>query len=140
MGASPADTDKVMMARCIELSRSAGAQGEYPFGAVISRNGQVVAESVNRTFRDGDVTRHAEIVALLVAQKSIGREQLRHCTLYCNVEPCAMCAYCIREAKIGRVAYAIASPVMGGLSKWNILRDEGMSDRYRRSLARCQKS
>jgi hypothetical protein len=63
------------------------------------------------------------------AQKTIGRERLRRCTLYTNIEPCAMCAYCIREAWISRVVYALGSPVMGGLSKWNILRDDGMSDR-----------
>ena len=54
----------------------------------------------------------------------IGREQLRHCTLYTNIEPCAMCSYCIRESWVGRVVYALGSPVMGGLSKWNILRDQ----------------
>jgi tRNA(adenine34) deaminase len=54
---------------------------------------------------------------------------LRRCTLYSNVEPCAMCAYCIREAGLGRVVYALGSPVMGGLSKWNILRDQDISNR-----------
>jgi tRNA(adenine34) deaminase len=122
-------TDKTMMARCIELSRIAVSKGEYPFGTVIAQDGHVVAEAINRTIREGDVTRHAEVIALSHAQKMIGREQLRRCTLYSNIEPCAMCSYCIREAWISRVVYALASPVMGGLSKWNILRDNGMSDR-----------
>ncbi len=122
-------TDRAMMARCIELSRIAVSKGEYPFGTVIALDGQIVAEAINSTIRDGDVTRHAEIIALSHAQKTIGREQLRRCTLYSNIEPCAMCAYCIREAWISRVVYALGSPVMGGLSKWNILRDDGMSDR-----------
>jgi len=117
-----------MMARCIELSRIAVSEGEYPFGTVIALDGRIVAEAMNRTIRDGDVTRHAEVIALSDAQKAISREELRHYTLYTNVEPCAMCAYCIREAWVGRVVYAIGSPVMGGLSKWNILRDEGISD------------
>jgi tRNA(adenine34) deaminase len=116
-------------ARCIELSRIAVAKGEYPFGAVIARDGQVVAEAINRTIRESDVTRHAEVLALSHAQKTIGREQLRHYTLYSNIEPCAMCSYCIREAWIGRVVYALGSPVMGGFSKWNILRDDDMSGR-----------
>jgi tRNA(adenine34) deaminase len=120
--------DEAMMARSIELSREAVSKGEYPFGTVIARDGEVVAEAINRTIRDGDVTRHAEVIALSEAQKTVGRGELRHCTLYSNIEPCAMCAYCIREAQVGRVAYALGSPVMGGLSKWNILRDEGMSD------------
>lgn len=118
-----------MMARCIELSRIAADKGEHPFGTVIALNGEIVAEAINKTVRDSDVTRHAEVLALSKAQQKIGREELRHYTLYTNVEPCAMCSYCIREAWVGRVVYAIASPVMGGLSKWNILRDAGLSER-----------
>jgi tRNA(adenine34) deaminase len=128
MNASQDVTDKAMMARCIELSRFAVSKGEYPFGTVITLDGQIVAEAINRSVRDGDVTRHAEVIALSEAQKTIGREHLCRATLYTNVEPCAMCAYCIREAWVGRVVYAIGSPIMGGLSKWNILRDEGISD------------
>jgi tRNA(adenine34) deaminase len=105
------------------------SKGEYPFGTVIARDGQVVAEAINRTIREGDVTRHAEVIALSHAQKAIGRDELRSYTLYTNIEPCAMCSYCIREAWVSRVVYALGSPVMGGLSKWNILRDDGMSDR-----------
>jgi tRNA(adenine34) deaminase len=126
----PVDTaDKAMMARCIELSRIAVSKGEYPFGTVIAMDGQIVAEAINRTVRESDVTRHAEVIALSHAQKTIGRENLLRYTLYTNIEPCAMCSYCIREASLGRVVYALGSPVMGGLSKWNILRDEGLSGR-----------
>jgi tRNA(adenine34) deaminase len=122
-------TDRAMMARCVELSRAAVANGEYPFATVVACGGRIIAESTNSTIQDADVTRHAEIIALSQAQQAIGREQLRHATLYSNIEPCAMCAYCIREAWIGRVVYALASPVMGGHSKWDILRDRGLSDR-----------
>src|SRR5258708_10133235 len=121
--------DKAMMARCVELSRIAVGKGEYPFGTVIARDGQILSEAIKHTVRDGDVTRHAEVIALSQAQKAIGRQQLRHYTLYTNIEPCAMCAYCIREAWIGRVVFALSSPVMGGFSKWNILRDDDMSGR-----------
>src|ERR1700704_1157606 len=107
-------TDKAMMTRCIELSRIAVSKGEYPFGTVIALDGHVVAEAINRTIREGDVTRHAEVIALSYAQKTIGRAQLRRCKLYSNIEPCAMCSYCIREAWISRVVYALGSPVMGG--------------------------
>jgi tRNA(adenine34) deaminase len=129
MASLPEATDRAMMARCIELSRIAAEKGEHPFGTVIALNGKIVAEAINRTVRESDVTRHAEVLALSQAQKTMGREDLRHYTLYTNVEPCAMCSYCIREAWVGRVVYAIASPVMGGLSKWNILRDVGLSER-----------
>jgi tRNA(adenine34) deaminase len=123
-----AATDKAMMTRCVELSRIGAGEGEYPFGTVIALDGHILAEAVNSTVRDGDVTRHAEIIALSAAQKDFGRQTLRHATLYSNVEPCAMCCYCIREAWIGRVVYALSSPVMGGVSKWNILRDSHLSE------------
>ena len=113
-------TDKAMMARCVELSRIAVTKGEYPFGTVVARDGRILDEAINHTVRDGDVTRHAEVIALSQAQRAIGREQLRHYTLYTNIEPCAMCSYCISEAWIWRVFFALSSPVMGGMSKWNI--------------------
>jgi tRNA(adenine34) deaminase len=128
-GSSCETTDDAMMLRCIELSRTAVGKGEYPFGTVIAQDGKIVAEAINRSVRQRDVTRHAEVIALSQVQQKISRDRLRHCTLYTNIEPCAMCSYCIREAGVGRVVYALASPVMGGVSKWNILRDDEMSGR-----------
>ncbi len=122
-------TDLAMMHRCIALSRDATREGEYPFATVIAVDGRVVAEAINHAVREGDVSRHAEVIALSVAQKALGRKGLRRATLYTNVEPCAMCSFCAREAQVGRVVYAIGSPVMGGSSKWNILRDDDMTDR-----------
>jgi tRNA(adenine34) deaminase len=122
-------TDLAMMRRCIALSRIAIREGEYPFATIIALDGKVVAEAINRAVRDGDVSRHAEVIALSQAQKMLDRKQLRRATLYTNVEPCAMCSFCAREAQVGRVVYAIGSPVMGGSSKWNILRDEDVTDR-----------
>jgi tRNA(adenine34) deaminase len=130
MDSSRETTDRAMMARCIELSRIAVEKGEYPFGTVIALDGKILAEAINYTVREGgDVTRHAEVIAIAEAQKAVGRQHLHDYTLYTNIEPCAMCSYCIREAWIGRVVFALASPVMGGVSKWNILRDEEMSGR-----------
>jgi tRNA(adenine34) deaminase len=120
--------DAAMMARCIELSRTAANDGEFPFACVITRGGKVVVETTNRVARDGDVTRHAEIVAVSMAQKVLGTKDLSGCTLYTNVEPCAMCAFPIRETRISRVVYAIGSPLMGGDSKWDVLGDAGMSN------------
>jgi len=122
-------SDREMMGRCIELSRIAVRKGEYPFAAVIAVDGKIVVEAINRRFRENDVTRHAEIVALSQAQKILSRNDLRRGTLYSNIEPCAMCSYCIREAWVGRVVYALGSPIMGGMSKWNILGDDSMSGR-----------
>jgi len=121
--------DSRMMRRCIELSRIGTAQGELPFACIIVRDGEILAEATNRVSRDLDVTRHAEIIALQQAQQALGRRRLKDCTLYSSVEPCAMCAFPIRETGIGRVAFAITSPAMGGLSKWNVLADHDISER-----------
>lgn len=120
--------DRRMMARCIDLSRLGAAAGERPFGSVVARGAEIIGESANCTHRDGDVSRHAEIVAIAQAHKAAGGAKLADCTLYTNVEPCPMCAFCIREAGIGRVVFALGSPVMGGFSRWNVLRDDGLSD------------
>ena len=121
-------TDLKMMRRCVELSAAAVRQKELPFSCVICRDGEIVAEAINRVTADADVTRHAEIVAISAAQKALGRSDLSDCTIYSNVEPCPMCSFPIRETRIGRVVYAISSPMMGGLSKWDVLGDNEISN------------
>jgi tRNA(adenine34) deaminase len=120
--------DSQMMRRCVELSAAAVQQRELPFACVICRDGEIVIEAINRVVRDGDVTRHAEVLAISEAQRILGRSDLSDCTIYSNVEPCPMCAFPIRETRIGRVVYAISSPMMGGLSKWNVLGDNEISN------------
>src|SRR6266702_1046183 len=113
--------DLKMMARCIELSKTAGKEGEFPFACVIAKDGEVVVETTNRVTRDG------EIVAVGMAQRALGTKDLSGCTLYTNVEPCAMCSFPIRETRISRVVYSIGSRLMGGDSKWDILGDEELT-------------
>jgi tRNA(adenine34) deaminase len=120
--------DERMMRRCFALATKSAELGEYPYGAVIMRNGEIVAETTNRVARDRDVTRHAEVVAISEAQKMTGGTNLNDCTIYANVEPCALCSYAIRESRIARVVYAMRSPIMGGVSRWNILGDRRLSD------------
>ncbi len=119
--------DLQMMERCLELAQRGVDQGELPFGAVIASRGQVVAEATNCVSSEGDVTRHAELVAISVAQKVLKRKRLQDCTLYTIVEPCPMCSFPAREARIGRVVFALSSPVMGGYSKWDVLKDHDLS-------------
>jgi tRNA(adenine34) deaminase len=119
--------DIAFMERCVSLARSALAKGEYPFATVISRRGQFLCESHNRVRCDRDVTRHAEMVAMSEAQRRLKSISLEDCTLYSTVEPCAMCAYAIRESRVGRVIFGLRSPVMGGYSRWDILSDSGLS-------------
>ena len=85
--------DLTMMARCIEVARIGGTQGEFPFGAVICRGGDIIVETTNQVLRSADVTRHAELVALSEAQKVLGQTILNECTLYSVVEPCPMCSF-----------------------------------------------
>jgi tRNA(adenine34) deaminase len=119
--------DRLMMTHCIELSKASHKAGEYPYAAVICRNGAIVAESINRVAHDGDVTRHAEMAAISRAQKTLGVISLDDCEIYINAEPCALCSYAIRESRIRRVIYGLSSPHMGGVSKWNILGDQDLS-------------
>ncbi|MFW6027938.1 MAG: nucleoside deaminase [bacterium] len=123
-----ADTDRHMMMRCIALSKASGEAGEYPYGAVICRNGTIVAESINMVSHDGDVTRHAEVVAISKAQKTLRTVSLDDCEIYVNAEPCAMCSLAIRETRMRRVVYGLSSPHMGGVSKWKILGDNDISN------------
>jgi len=120
--------DLAMMQRCIELSETATKNGEFPFAAIIWDGCDIVAEAINHVTKDHDVTRHAELLAISKAQRVLGRKDLSGCTIYSNVEPCVMCSFPIREARIGRVVFAITSPMMGGFSKWNVLRDDQISN------------
>lgn len=120
--------ERLMMMRCIALSKASGKAGEYPYGAVICRAGTVVAESINRVRHDGDVTRHAEVVAISLAQRALATVGLDECEIYVNAEPCALCCYAIRESRMRRVVYGLSSPHMGGVSKWNVLGDKDISD------------
>ncbi|HZP68767.1 MAG TPA: nucleoside deaminase [Pseudolabrys sp.] len=126
-GGSHAAVDKTMMERCIRLSAKGIEQGEMPFAGLIARGGDVLVETPNQVAASGDATRHAELVAMSKAQGILGHKNLSDCTLYSMVEPCPMCAFAAREIRIGRVVFAIRSPVMGGLSKWNVLRDPSLS-------------
>lgn len=119
--------DFSLMRRCIALAASGLSNGEYPFAAVVARRGEFICEAFNMVRREGDVTRHAEMVVLSAAQQNLRSSSLDDCTIYSTIEPCAMCSYAIRESRIGRVIFGLQSPVMGGHSRWNILSDGNLS-------------
>jgi tRNA(adenine34) deaminase len=133
-GIGPDKLDLKFMQHCIDLSKAAAREGEFPFACVIVRDGDIIAEAANHVIRDGDVTRHAELVAVSLAQRALGGKKLYGCTLYSNVEPCVMCSFPIREARISRVVFSLKSPYMGGFSRWNVLGDETMSQKMRETF------
>jgi tRNA(adenine34) deaminase len=94
-------------------ARAAEAEGEVPVGAVIVRDGEVIATGRNRVIADHDPTAHAEIVALRAAGIELGNYRLEGCDIYCTLEPCAMCAGAILHARMRRLVYAASDPKAG---------------------------
>ena len=118
-----AKLDKKHIIRCIELAERSFKKGESPFGSVVVKDGKVISESGNEVFKNKDITKHAEMIAILAAQKKVGKKNLSKCTLYTICEPCPMCSFLLRELKFKKVVYSLESPYMGGHGKWNILKD-----------------
>jgi tRNA(Arg) A34 adenosine deaminase TadA len=99
--------DEKYMELAIEEAREAKQAGELPIGAVIIRNGKVVARNQCREATEKTVLAHAELHALNDACKVLGRTDLSDCVIYCSNEPCLMCAAAIFQAKIQRVVIAV---------------------------------
>jgi tRNA(adenine34) deaminase len=108
-------TDEAAMQAAIAAARAAEAAGEVPVGAVIVRNGKILATGENRVIRDSDPTAHSEIVALRAAGRALGNYRLDGCTLYVTLEPCAMCAAAIAFARIRRLYYGAYDPKGGAV-------------------------
>jgi tRNA(adenine34) deaminase len=96
-------------------ARAAQAADEVPVGAVIVREGAVIARAGNRTLRERDPTAHAEMLAIRAAAAAIGSERLTDCDLYVTLEPCAMCAAALSFARIRRLYYGAADPKGGAV-------------------------
>lgn len=96
-------------------ARAAAARGEVPVGAVIVRDGAVIARAGNRTLADRDPTAHAEILAIRAACTALGSERLPGCDLYVTLEPCPMCAGAIAFARIRRLYFGAADPKGGAV-------------------------
>ena len=97
--------DEQWMREAIALAREASAHGDVPVGAVVVRDGRVLASAANRTLRDQDPTGHAELLAIREAARAKGDWRLSGCTLYVTLEPCAMCAGAIVLARLDRVVF-----------------------------------
>ncbi len=98
-------------------AEAAAARDEVPVGAVIVREGVVIAAAGNRTRELNDPTAHAEVLAIRAACAALGQERLTGCDLYVTLEPCPMCAAAISNARIGRLYYGASDPKSGGVAQ-----------------------
>lgn len=99
----------------LEQAKAAGAAGEVPVGAVVVRDGTVIAAAGNRVEADYNPQAHAEMLAIAEACRVLGRKWLEDCDLYVTLEPCPMCAGALSLARIRRVYYGAADPKSGGV-------------------------
>lgn len=106
-------TDEQLMRLALAEAHTAAQNGEVPVGAVVSVDGRIVACAGNRTIGDCDPTAHAEIIVLRAAAQAVGNHRLTGAVLYVTVEPCAMCAGAMIQARIARVVYGCDDPKGG---------------------------
>jgi tRNA(adenine34) deaminase len=120
--------DAPFMREALAQAAQAGAAGEVPVGAVVVRDGRVIARGFNRPISSHDPTAHAEIVALREAAAAEGNYRLPGCELYVTLEPCAMCVGAMVHARLARVVYGARDPKTGAcgsivdlpaLAHWN---------------------
>jgi len=104
------------MGLALAEARAAAARGEVPVGAVVVREGAVLARAGNRTRELADPTAHAEMLAIRAACALLGSERLVGCDLYVTLEPCPMCAAAISAARLGRLYYGASDPKSGGVA------------------------
>jgi len=126
--ASVTEADLRHMRKCIELALRARASGDYPVGALVTRDGHVLGSGIESTHRLLDVAAHAEIEALRSACRGTGTLDLTGATIYTTVEPCYLCSFAIRQLGIARVVIGRLYPEAGGASSHHpILRDSGLT-------------
>ena len=99
-------SDEHFMRQALLEARKAFEEGEIPVGAVVVCDNQIIARSHNQTERLGDVTAHAEILAITAAADYLGSKYLPECSLYVTLEPCVMCAGALAWSQLGRLIYA----------------------------------
>lgn len=100
------DSDKDFMIRAINLARQNVSIGGGPFGAVVVKDGKVIAESANQVIATPDPTAHAEVQAIRKAALALNHFNLEGCTLYTSCEPCPMCLGAVYWSRISRVVFA----------------------------------
>lgn len=105
------------MDAALQQARMAAARGEVPIGAVVVKDGAIIAAAGNRTRELNDPTAHAEVLAIRAACAAAGSERLPGHDLYVTLEPCPICAGTISAARIARLYYGAADPKSGGVAQ-----------------------
>lgn len=122
--------DVVAMRAAIEQAVAAEAHGDVPIGAIVVRDGAVIAARHNERELTGDPTAHAEVLALRDAAQVVGHWRLLDCTLYVTLEPCVMCAGALVNSRIGRVVFGATDPKAGAVeSLYHVCADERLNHR-----------
>lgn len=112
---------KKHMTEALLLAKKAGELGEIPVGAVIVRNGEIIATGMNRRETDKTALGHAEIEAIDSACRKLGRWRLDDCELYVTLEPCPMCAGAIINARLKKVIFGAFDKKMGSCSQESVI-------------------
>ncbi len=127
---SAAVTDTEAMHLALAQARAAAEHGDVPIGAVVVRDGVVIAARHNERELTGDPTAHAEVLALRDASAVVGHWRLLDCTLYVTLEPCVMCSGALVNSRIGRVVYGAVDPKAGAVeSLYRVCADERLNHR-----------
>jgi tRNA(adenine34) deaminase len=112
-GLQPGLDDAGWMRLALEQALLATQADEVPVGALVIKDGQIVGRGHNRTLLDNDPTAHAEMVALRQAAARIGNHRLAGCSMFATIEPCAMCAGALIQARLDRLVYGAPDPKAG---------------------------
>lgn len=105
--------DSIYMRQAISQAHNAWALGEVPVGALVVKDGEIIATGFNQPIGTHDPTAHAEIMALRAAAAIVGNYRLPGCELYVTLEPCAMCAGAMMHARLARVIFGATDPKTG---------------------------
>jgi tRNA(adenine34) deaminase len=117
-------TDEQFMAEALKLAHEAAALGEVPVGAVAVKDGVIIGTGLNRREIDKDPFSHAELVAMRRAAEAVGAWRLVGVTVYVTLEPCAMCAGAMVQARVGRLVFGASDPKAGAVgSLYDLVRD-----------------
>lgn len=121
---------EAFMGSALEQAAAAAAAGDVPIGAVIVRDGRMIAAAHNRRYLDADPTAHAEMLALRAAAAAVGDWRLTGCTMVVTVEPCTMCAGAIVLARLDRLVYGADDPKAGAVrSLYRLCEDKHLNHR-----------